>query len=295
MGRLLSGTILLLLGIMFILLNFGYISWDVVEGMLKLWPLLLVAWGIGLMTRNTKLSFLGFLGPLILLFALAYVVWGYHHVGEDEQAAFSLSQELTDIEEANVAIKFAGGRLNVKRGSTLNLIDAELESRADSAEPRLSYFEEDGVGYASLRRRGATHSGPGMGNRWNVTLTDQIPLQMRIVSEGATSFLDLGGLLIADLDVDAAASRVNARIGKGDMDASVSIDAGVSIVKLEVPKQYGIRLYVDCGLCWRDLPDGMKKRRGGGGAYYSKNYDNAPYRMDVEIDAGLSKVVIEQY
>jgi hypothetical protein len=134
-----------------------------------------------------------------------------------------------------------------------------------------------------------------LGNRWNVTLTDQIPLQMRVVSEGASSFLDLDGLLISDLRVDAAASRVNARIGRGDMDASISVDAGVSSVKLEIPRQYGIRLYVDCGLCWRNLPDGMKKKRGGGGAYYSKNYDDAPYLMDVEIDAGLSKVVIEQY
>jgi hypothetical protein len=295
MGKLLTGTLLLVLGCVFLLVNFGYISWDVIEGILKLWPLLLVAWGIGLITRNSKLSFLGFLGPLILLFAVAYVVWGYHYVGDGDKETYSLSQELTDVDEANVTIKFAGGRLNVKSGDTVNLIDAELETRADSAEPRLSYYEEDGIAFASLRRRGTTRAGPGMGNKWDVTLTDQIPLQVRLVSEGATSSLDLDGLLIAELDVDAAASRVNARLGAGDMDAEVTIDAGVSSVTLEIPKQYGIRLYVDCGLCWKDLPDGMKKRSGGGGAYYSKNYESAPYRMDVEIDAGLSKVVIEQY
>jgi hypothetical protein len=295
MGKLITGTLLLALGLVFLLVNFGYISWDAVEELLKLWPLLLVAWGIGLITRNSKLSFLGFLGPLILLFALVYVVWGYHHTGSGEKETYSLSQELTGIDEAMVTLKFAGGDLNVKSGNTANLLDADLETRADSAEPRLSYYEEDGMGFVGLRRRGTTSSGPGMGNRWNVTLTDRIPLQVRVVSEGATSSLDLDGLRISDLDVDAGASRIVARLGPGEMDARISIDVGVSSVRLEIPKQYGIRLYVDCGLCWKDLPDGMKKRRSGGGAYYSSNYEDAPYRMDVEIDAGLSKVVIEQY
>jgi hypothetical protein len=295
MGKLLTGTLLLLLGCLFLLVNLGYISWDIVEGLVKLWPLLLVAWGIGLMTRNTKLRFLGFLGPMILIFALVYVVWGYHHGDGGDIQAYNVSQELTDVDEAKVTIKFAGGKLNVKSGSSMNLIDGELETSADSAEPSLSYYEEDGMGYASLRRRGSTHSGPGMRNRWDVTLTDQIPLQIALVSEGATSSLDLDGLQIADLDVDVAASRINARFGRGDMDAYVNIDAGVSSVRLEIPKQYGIRLVIDCSLCWKDLPDGMKKKSGGGGAYYSKNYDTAPYRMDVEIDAGLSRVVLEQY
>lgn len=292
MGKLLRGTLLLMLGLVFLFANFGYISWDVMEGMLKLWPLLLVSWGIGLMTRGTKL---GFLGPLILVLAVALVVWGDYHGGSGELRGCKVSQELTDVDEAQVTIKFAGGRLNVKSGDTLNLLDAELDYRADSAEPRLSYYEENGMGYAGLRRGGATHSGPGMRNEWDVTLTDQIPLAVKLISEGATSSLNLDGLRIVDLEVDAAASRVNARLGPGDMDALIAIDAEVASVRLEIPRQYGIRLVLDCELCWKNLPGGMKKRSGGGKAYYSQGYDSAPYRMDVDIEAGLSKVVLEQY
>jgi hypothetical protein len=295
MNKMLMGTFLVLLGCVFLLVNLGYISWEAAEELARLWPLLLVAWGIGLIARGSKLAFLGFLGPLLLILALFYVIWTDYYGQSENMRSLKLSQELTDIDEANVTLKFAGGKLSVKPGDTLDLIEADLDYRADSSTPRLDYYEEDGMGYASLRRRGSSHSGPGLGNRWDVLISDQIPIQMELVSEGATCALNLDGLQIVSLDLSAAASSVKTRLGRGDMDGSIRVDAGVSSVRLEIPKQYGVRLTMSCGLCWKHLPDGMKKRPGGVGAYFSENYDSAPYRMDVEIDAGLSTVTIEQY
>jgi hypothetical protein len=295
MNKVLTGTFLVLLGCVFLLVNLGYISWEAAEQLARLWPLLLVAWGIGLIARGSRLAFLGFLGPLLLVLALFYVIWRDYYGPNENMRSIKVSQELTDIDEANVTLKFAGGTLSVKAGDTLDLIEADLGYRADSSSPRLEYYEEDGMGYASLRRRGGTHSGPGLGNRWDVCVTDQIPIDMKVVSEGASCALNLDGVQIVSLDLSSAASSVKARLGVGDLDGSIRVDAGVSSVRLEIPKQYGIRLVMGCDLCWKHLPDGMKKRPGGVGAYYSKNYDSAPYRMDVEIDAGLSTVTIEQY
>ncbi len=295
MNKVLTGTFLVLLGCVFLLANVGYISWNAVQELAKLWPLLLVAWGIGLIAKGTRLSFLGVFGPLILILGLFYAVWADYYGPSENVKSMKVSQELTDIDEANVTMKFAGGKLSVNPGDTLNLIEADMDYRSDSASPRLEYYEEDGMGYASLRRRGSTHAGAGIGNRWDVILSDQIPLEMELVSQGATCSLNLEGLQIVSLDLSASASTVRTRLGKGDLDGSIRVDAGVSSVHLEIPKQYGIRLMISCGLCWKDLPAGMKKRPGGVGAYYSENYDSAPYRMDVEIDAGLSTVTIEQY
>ncbi len=295
MGKALIGTLLVLLGVVLLLTNFGYLSWEVLEELGRLWPLLLVAWGISLIIKGTKLAFLGFLGPLLLVAALFYVLWGYYHGSGAETRSVTLVQELTDIDEARVSLKFAGGRLDVRAAETMSLVHAELEYGAGSSSPRLDYYEDDGLGHASLRHRGRQSSGPGLGNRWEVGLTDQVPLEIRLTAEGASCRLDLEGLQIVDLDVSAAASSVGIRVGEGDMDGLVRIDAGVSKVRLEIPRHYGIRLLLSCGLCWKNLPDGMSKRSAGGRAYYSKNYGRAPYTMDVEVEAGLSRVIIEQY
>lgn len=295
MSKLLKGTFLILLGCVFLLVSLGYISWDVVAELAELWPLLLVAWGISLMTKGTKVAFLGFLGPLVLVLALIYVLWGNYHGAARDIETVKLSQELTDIDEAQVTLRFAGGRLSVGPGNAINLIDAEVDYRADTSSPRLIYSEEEGFGRATLRRSGRTNAGPGLGNRWDVHLTDQIPLDLRLVAEGSSCNLDLDGIQTTDLEVTAGASKVQVRFGRGDMDTYVRVDAGVSTVRLEIPRQYGIRLLLDCGLCLKDLPDGMAKRAGGGGAYYSSNYDKAPYRMDLDVDAGVSRIVISQY
>lgn len=295
MSKLLQGTFLILLGCVFLLVNLGYVSWDVVAELAELWPLLLVAWGITLMTRGTKVSFLGFLGPLLLVLALVYVFWGNYRGAARDIETVTASQELTDVDEARVTLRFAGGKLTVSPGDALNLVEAQMDYRADTSRPRLTYSEEDGFGRAVLRRTGSTHAGPGMGNTWDVRLTDQIPLELRLVAEGSNCNLDLSGLQITDVEVTAGASNVVVRFGRGDMDAHVRIDAGVSLVRLEVPKQYGLRMLLNCGLCFKYLPDGMKKRAGGGGAYYSKNYDTAPYKMDLDVEGGVSKISIEHY
>lgn len=295
MSKLLQGTFLILLGCVFLLVNFGYISWDVVAELAELWPLLLVAWGVTLMTKGTKVSFLGFLGPLVLVLALAYVLWGNYRGAARDVEMVKAGQELTEIDEAEVTLRFAGGKLTVGPGNTMNLIDAEMDYRADTSRPRLIYSEEEGFGRAILRRTGSTHAGPGMGNRWDVHLTDQIPIALRLFSEGGNCNLDLDGIQVTDFEITAGASKVEARFGPGDMDTYVRIDAGVSMIRLEIPKQYGIRMLLSCGLCLKDLPDGMEKKAGGGGAYYSRNYDSAPYRMDLDVDAGVSRIVIAQY
>jgi len=295
MSKLLQGTFLILLGCVFLLVNLGYASWDVVAELAELWPLLLVAWGITLMTKGTKVSFLGFLGPLLLVLALVYVLWGSYRGADREIRRITASQELTDVDEARVTLRFAGGKLAVSPGDAMNLVEAEMDYRADTSRPRLIYSEEGGLGRAVLRRTGSTRAGPGMGNRWDVRLTDRIPLELRLITEGSNCNLDLSGLRITDVEVTAGASNVVVRFGRGDADARVKVDAGVSLVRLEIPKQYGLRMLVDCGLCFKYLPDGMKKRDGGGGAYYSKNYDTAPHKMDLEVEGGVSKLSIAHY
>jgi hypothetical protein len=295
MTKLLKGTFLILLGCVFLLVNLGYISWDVMADVARLWPLLLVAWGLSLITRGTRTSFLGFLGPLVLIVGLVYVLWDDYRGGGQNMETVKASQELTDIDEAEVSLRFAGGTLIVGPGDSMNLIEADMDYRADTSKPRLIYTEEEGLGTAILRRTGSTHAGPGMGNRWDVRLTDQIPLALRLVAEGSKCNIDLNRIQVTDVEISAGASKVDVRFGRGDLNTSVRVDAGVSELRLEIPRQYGIRLLLGCGLCLKDLPDGMSKKEGGGGAYYSRDYDAAPYRMDLEVDASVSRVSIAQY
>lgn len=53
-GVLIPGGILVVLGLIFLLRNYRYISWDAVGDILQWWPLILVAMGVGLLIFKRK-------------------------------------------------------------------------------------------------------------------------------------------------------------------------------------------------------------------------------------------------
>lgn len=78
-NKIVFGVTLILLGILFLFANLNLISWDFVSGMWKLWPLVLVLWGLDLViTDNTLLKTILFL----LLILLAFFVYFYKYEGK---------------------------------------------------------------------------------------------------------------------------------------------------------------------------------------------------------------------
>lgn len=53
--RLIGGIILIILGILFLLTNLGYIGFDVLLGIFDLWPLLLVVAGVNILFNKNLL------------------------------------------------------------------------------------------------------------------------------------------------------------------------------------------------------------------------------------------------
>ncbi|GEM_PF-3692720 len=98
--KIVFGVILIILGVLFLFANLNLISWDFVSGLWKLWPLVLVLWGLDLIIKeNHLLKTLLFL----LLVLIAFVVYFYSEkekittssIGEDHAyATFSHNSEL---------------------------------------------------------------------------------------------------------------------------------------------------------------------------------------------------------
>lgn len=71
------GLLLITIGIIFLLLNYGYLSWSLWVRVIDLWPLILVLAGIGLLF-NRRIPF----SMILLIFILSMV--GYSLVVKDK-------------------------------------------------------------------------------------------------------------------------------------------------------------------------------------------------------------------
>ncbi|HEX2205862.1 MAG TPA: hypothetical protein VHG91_21285 [Longimicrobium sp.] len=95
----------------------------------------------------------------------------------------------------------------------------------------------------------------------------------------AERFVFKGGVGEATLDFTGAWSR----------SATASIDMGLGSVRLRFPRGLGVRIVKDSFLA--SFEHGGMVRRGN--AWYSRGYDEAAVKLDMEIDAALGSIEVE--
>jgi len=100
----------------------------------------------------------------------------------------------------------------------------------------------------------------------------------------------LGNLNADRIQIDAGVGALSLGLdGEWRRDAHVSIDMGLGSLELIVPEGLGIRLRKDSFLTSLDS-EGLVKR---GDVYESVDYDDAEYRVTIDLDAAFGSVTVE--
>jgi len=77
--KIVIGTVLIILGILFLFASLNILSWQFVLGLWKLWPLILVLWGLDMIIKESH-----FLKTVLflLLILLSFLVYFYAEKGK---------------------------------------------------------------------------------------------------------------------------------------------------------------------------------------------------------------------
>lgn len=108
---------------------------------------------------------------------------------------------------------------------------------------------------------------------------------------GAAEFTvrGIGNLNAANISVDAGVGDVTLDFtGEWQGDAQAKIDMGLGALKLRFPRGLGVKLMKDSFLTSFDSR-GLDKR---GDAFYSEGYEDAAYRLEIEVDAAFGSIDI---
>ncbi len=98
---------------------------------------------------------------------------------------------------------------------------------------------------------------------------------------------NLGNLNAEVIEVDAGVGDIDLGFtGEWQQNARVSVNLGLGALVLRFPRGLGVRLVQDSFLTTLDS-QGLVKR---GNAYYSLDYDDAEYQIDVDIDAAFGSI-----
>jgi hypothetical protein len=253
-------------------------------------------------------------------------------------ATAQYSRQIGTTEEAAVTIQYSAGHLMLSGMDSNQLYAMRLRYNAESHEPVHQFGSGrvvlgiEGTGRASFLRSGSNDG------EMALTLSDRIPIALSLDLGAVRATLDLGGLRLTRLDLNAGASEGELRVsspnpmqldratlrtgaasfraremgnlnaaeisleaGVGDFlldltglrrpETTVDVKMGLGSLEVRVPRQVGIRLSRRSFLASLNAP-GLERR---GDDLYSSNWDQAPIRVLLSVEAALGSITITRF
>lgn len=284
----------------------GALSWNVWVGILRLWPVLLVAIGVEVIGHGLHNDWVRALSSLLVAGGLIYgalfmpesaFVWPPSGGAAGEVKPFTHSAPHNGAIESGTASIDAGvGEFSLSAGDKLATAEGESPLVPEFVVGTAGSKADVRIGY-----RGASFNKPWVGSSLDVTLDRHVTWTLDLNAGVSTYELDLSNLPVRSLTLDSGVSDGKVILSESSAVGlqgaiPVDIDAGVSSLVVRVPTGDNARVVVTHGLSDVRAKGSWVTMRGSGSTTYESDgfSDKEPY-WDIAIKAGVGAIRIEYY
>jgi hypothetical protein len=325
--------VLIGLGVIWLLAQANVFSGANLAVLFRLWPILLIALGLELLfgRSNRGLSLLIGGGAVVLLLALMLVGPSIGLAPNIDVKTAQYTEPLgSGVRAAHVNLSFPVGRNTVQAlTDSSRLFDADLRYVGDlkynvsgaSDEPQVTLSAENAsVPFYDVLGLFRASSLDDQELRWNIGLSPNVPLDLRLNGGVGDSTIDLSGLMLTSLDFSTGVGDSTISLpGSGSYPVSLNggvgtvvvnfadgaavnarVDAGVGSITLDVPDDAPVRLQAEGGLGGVHVPSGYTRISGQdtsldhSGVWESPAYAAASggSRIDISFNGGVGDLTI---
>ena len=293
--------LLIALGLVFLLANFGFIAGVSWRALLSLWPLLLILVGLDIAFARRWPAPTLVAEVLVIAAGLALVAanpglgGGIFVFGGGGRGDADVSAPRGSASTLALSINGGAGRYHVGGGAT-DLVTAHSQSpdlrlraseRSGRADVRIDQIGPEGI-----------FSG-GSGIDVEVQIASDVPTAFDM-NAGAGEFdVDLSDVRVTDVRVNTGASTTRLVLPKPTADIPVRISAGASTIVITVPDGVEARVSTSGGLLSLRSDNSRLGEGGGtggcvacGSSVQTSGYAAAKDRVTVSINAGASSIVV---
>ncbi len=301
------GLLFITLGILILINNFSGLYWDWI-GLWKLWPLVFILWGIGIMIKNNtaKVLIAGLTGVVlaITLFAsfkaVVHLASNDFNVVFDDDSGSDYKYESTDYSEPfSSGIKTAVFNFKAGAGSFTSATDTSSKLFYAHTEGAKNNYELSSnitgnnadlvMKMKETRFRIGKHS---IRNRVEMYFNPEPLWDLNFEVGAASVNLDLSRVKIKNLRVEMGAASFKAKLGSTTERTEVNIETGASSVEIGVPENAGCEIRTEGALNSKDFK-GFTKISSD--LYRTENFDSAGNKVFIHIDSGVSSLDINRY
>lgn len=278
------------LGIVFLLSSLRVIGWGTWDILWRLWPILLVSIGLEIIIGRRSL-WISIVSVVLILVVLWGVVWflGPGPVRGESFVGNRVEQTLDDIQQAEIVISPAVGDLDViSMRDPFVLISGDISTGKNQSV--FTDFEVSGnTGYFEINSTSGVNFPGSTSWNWNLSLTNEIPLDVELNMGAGDLNADLSGLKITNLKIGQGVGEISVILSPTS-DYSVDINQAIGSIIVEIPKNTGIRFEFSKAISSLNIPKEFEQR---GNFYYSANYDQSEFKIDVDISQAIGSITIK--
>ncbi|MFA5927306.1 MAG: DUF5668 domain-containing protein [Patescibacteria group bacterium] len=293
-GRLFLGLVIIAIGALYLLRNFGVIDFDLDWS--RLWPLIIIFIGLSMLSgRSTVAVIIGALATLIVVAVLvSAVITGKTGIPDDRVTNTSRTEQAISIgkspgiSRAEIDVKMGAGKLNIDGGSS-DLVSGNFASQFLRLDTQNTITSD--VQRVKLVGEGTTRPFGRQFNELDLSLNSVVPMMLTLDTGAMDMRIDLSGVKAEEININTGASSLNLVMGEEVDRARVTIKAGASSINIEVPENVGARIEIDSGLSSKNF-EGFKQIDSD--TYETDDYATALRKIDFEFNIGASSLDISR-
>jgi hypothetical protein len=291
-GRGVTGPLIFIgLGVAFLLSNFGLISWNIWELLLKLWPIFLIAIGLDLLISKRS-TWGALLAVAILIAILIGALWYFGSFsGISSEESIEIVQQLDKANHVDVFLKTSIAGINIgSLASSEFLLEGSIYQRKGETVHK-EYQVVDGKGDFHIYSESISIDRPSLSSQavWDLDFSTSIPLTFDF-GLGAGEFeVDMQSMMINEFFVDVAVGKIIITLPtRGRLSGEVNNPIGSITIK--VPATTALRLKAETGLTNIQVPIDYQKEDKFS---ISPGYSSADNRVDLIVNQAIGLVRIE--
>jgi len=299
------GVIWVGIGLLFLALNLELLDSLVFPRLFSLWPVLLIAIGVELIFRKTKLYFLALLSPVLV--AAAFILAAYSKSDRGWEAdqfwkrwvwqAESRKVDITEIpadssaEAMELNLSCGPSRISFHpSGDLLFKATTEYHKRSPWIEHTLSNGIERIEFTNRERTRLAIFGVSVTASRTSFQITDKIPLRADITALDDEPLLDFSGLRLSTLNLDIRANSTSVSLGNLQDTVDITISGRSPELNFEIPESFALGVFGDSLRLARILKDTELRPQTSG--YFSGPFEKESRHVSIHIKADVKSMSI---
>jgi hypothetical protein len=285
---------MIVLGGLLLVTNFGLVSWNSLLDVWALWPILLVAFGLDLISGG-RLR-IPILIAVVAVGALAWsgtlklpAVFGGSTSVVAETHTIDVPIGAADRAEVRLSPGVADLTIDVT-GSAATLLEGEIAT--GRGESLIESFDlNSGNAVVELRSEmERVFTNFGRDHRWDLTVSDRVPVELNVDSGVGRSRLDLRGLELTGLHVNGGVGEVVVTLPETG-GYSASFDLGVGATRIRIPEGVAASIRIDNGIGSVNVNGDFVR---SGERYQTPGFDQARDRVEMTVDGGIGAITVEQ-